>query len=101
MAQLFGDPGRTVVFVKAISDDPRQLHQVACLARERGRRLLLISSRRWPRLHTRHVDDILGRPAQTWRFDDWWAVAYETNRVEGCPSSVDTGDTPTRPGERG
>jgi hypothetical protein len=89
-AQLFGDPARTVVFVKAISDDPRQLQQVACLARERGRRLLLISSRRWPRLQTTHVDDILGRPAQTWRFGDWWAVAYETEGVAGClPTTAD------------
>jgi hypothetical protein len=83
-AQLFGDPGRMVVFVKAISDDPRQLQQVACLARERGRRLLLVSSRRWPRLQTDHVDDILGRPTQTWRFGGWWAVAYETEGVSGC-----------------
>jgi hypothetical protein len=84
IAQLFGHPGRLVVFVRGISDDPRQLQQVACLARERGRRLLLISSRRWPRVQTAHVDAILGRPDQTWRFDDWWGVAYETSGVEGC-----------------
>jgi hypothetical protein len=84
VAQLFGDPERMVVFVKGISDDPRQLKEVACLARERGRRLLLISSRRWLRIQTALVDDVLGRPAQTWRFGDWWAVAYETDGVEGC-----------------
>jgi hypothetical protein len=84
IAQLFGHPRRVVVFVKGISDDPRQLQQVACLSRDRDRRLLLVSSRRWPRLQTAHVDAILGRPEQTWRFGDWWAVAYETSGVEGC-----------------
>jgi hypothetical protein len=87
IAQLFGNPRRVVVFVKGISDDPRQLQQVACLARGRGRRLLLISSRRWPRVETTHVDAILGRPDQTWRFGEWWAVAYLTSGVEGCPAS--------------
>jgi hypothetical protein len=87
LAQLFGDPERMVVFVKGIPDDRRQLKEVACLARERGRRLLLISSRRWLRIQTSLVDDVLGRPAQTWRFGGWWAVAYETDGVEGCGSS--------------
>jgi hypothetical protein len=96
-AQLFGDPGRMVVFVKGISDDPHQLQEIACLARERGRRLLLISSRRWPRLQTKHVDDILGRPAQTWRFGGWWAVAYETDGAEGCSPAQPA----NRPGARG
>ncbi len=96
-AQLFGDPGRMVVFVKGISDDPRQLQEVACLAREHGRRLLLTSSRAWPRLQTGHVDHILGRPAQTWRFGDWWAVAYETDGVEGCSPA----QSANRPGARG
>jgi hypothetical protein len=89
VAQLFGDPERMVVFVKGIPDDSRQLKEVACLARERGRRLLLISSRRWRRIQTSQVDDVLSRPAQTWRFGGWWAVAYETDGVEGCGSSVD------------
>jgi hypothetical protein len=91
IAQLFGDPDRMVVFVKGIPDDPRQLKEVACLARERGRRLLLLSSRRWRRIQTPVVDEVLGRPAQTWRFGGWWAVAYETDGVEGCSSVDDPG----------
>jgi hypothetical protein len=83
-AQLFGDPKRIVVFIKGVSDDPRQLEQVACLARERGRRLLLVSSRRWPRLQTDQVTAILGQPEQRWRFGSWWAVVYATDEVEGC-----------------
>jgi hypothetical protein len=89
-AQLFGDPERMVVFVKGISDDRQQLQEVACLARERGRPLLLISGRRWPRLQTRHVDDILGRPDRTWRIGSWWAVVYETDAVEGCRPGDET-----------
>ena len=91
-AQLFGHPNRLVVFVKGISDDRAQLHQVSCLARERGRRLLLISSRHWPRQQTDHVDDVLGRPAQTWRFGSWWAVTYETDEVESCSSPAGSPD---------
>jgi hypothetical protein len=84
VAQLFGDPERMVVFVKGIPDDRGQLREVACLAREHGRPVLLTSSRRWPRIQTAVVDDVLGRPARTWRFGDWWAVVYETDGVEGC-----------------
>jgi hypothetical protein len=86
VALLFGDPDRMVVFVRGISDDSRQLKEVACLAREHGRRLLLISSRRWMRIQTPLVDEVLRRPAQTWRFGGWWAAAYETDGVEGCGS---------------
>ena len=75
-----------VALTQRESEVLRQLKEVACLARERGRRLLLLSSRRWQRIQTSVVDEILGRPAQTWRFGGWWAVAYETEGVEGCPS---------------
>lgn len=81
IAQLFGAPERLAVFVKGIPDDAVQLRQVACLARDHGRPLLLVSSREWPRMQTSHVDEILGRPSRTWRFDDWWAIAYETEGV--------------------
>jgi len=84
IAQLFGDPRRLAVFVKGIPDDAAQLQQVACLARERNRPLLLISSRRWARLQTDTVSRILGRPEQTWRFGEWWAVVYGTEGVGGC-----------------
>ncbi|MGD8894504.1 MAG: hypothetical protein PVJ73_00565 [Acidobacteriota bacterium] len=96
-AQLFGHPERMVVFVKGIPDDREQLQEVSCLAREHGRRLLLVSSRRWPRLQTDNVSGILGRPAQTWRFGDWWAVAYETDGVEGCSPSAGPSDESAAP----
>ena len=86
IAQLFGDPERMAVFVKGIPDDPRQLREVSCLARERGRPVLLISARDWSRLQSPHVDEILGRPSRTWRFGEWWAVAYDTGDVE-CGST--------------
>jgi hypothetical protein len=86
IAQLFGDPERMAVFVKGIPDDPRQLREVSCLARERGRPVLLISARDWSRLQSPHVDEILGRPSRTWRFGEWWAVAYDTGDVE-CGSA--------------
>ena len=94
IAQLFGDPGRMAVFVKGIPDDPRQLREVSCLARERGRPVLLISARDWPRLQSPHVDEILGRPSRTWHFGEWWAVAYETDDVECGPASRSREETP-------
>lgn len=80
IAQLFGDPARTVVYLKAFSDDPRLIEQTRELARERGRRLLLISSRRYDRLLTPAIADRLGRPAQVWRFGDWWALDFDVAR---------------------
>ena len=92
IAQLFGDPERMAVFVKGIPDDPKQLREVSCLARERGRPVLLISAREFSRLQSPHVDEILGRPSRTWRFDDWWAVAYDTDDVGcGAESTAETG----------
>ena len=91
IAQLFGDPERMAVFVKGIPDDPRQLREVSCLARERGRPVLLISARDWPRLQFPHVDEILGRPSRTWRFGEWWAVAYDTGDVECGPAGPQAG----------
>ena len=88
IAQLFGDPERMAVFVKGIPDDPRQLREVSCLARERGRPVLLISARDWSRLQSPHVDEILGRPSRTWRFGEWWAVAYDTRDVECGPAGA-------------
>jgi hypothetical protein len=76
IAQLFGDPGRIVVYLKGIPDDPGLLEEVRALAAERGRPVLLLSSRRWERIQTPSVGQILGPPARTWRFGEWWAVEY-------------------------
>jgi hypothetical protein len=94
MAQLFGDRDRMVVFVKGIPDDAVQLREVACLAWQHGRRVLLISARRWSRIQTPTVTEILGRPGQTWRFGGWWAVAYDADRPEGCGSVAEVGRGP-------
>ena len=83
VAQLFGDPARLLVYAKGLSDDPRLLRQLATLSRERGRPLLLSSSRRWERLQTPAVDAILGHPQRTWRFGDWWLVEYEPPAAGG------------------
>jgi hypothetical protein len=77
IAQLFGDPARMVVYARKVVDDPARLRQMAELAREQGRPLLLLSSRRWERLHTPAVEAAFGRPRHTWQFGAWSAVEYE------------------------
>ena len=77
IAQLFGDPARVAVYLKALPDDPGQLAEVQALAAGRGRPVLLLSGRRWERLQTDAVAEILGPPRRTWRFGDWWAVEYQ------------------------
>ena len=76
IAQLFGDPARMVVYARRVVDDPARLRQMAELAREKGRPLLLLSSRRFERLHTEAVEAAFGRPQHTWQFGSWWAVEY-------------------------
>jgi len=76
IAQLFGDPARMVAYARRVVDDPARLRQMADLAREQGRPLLLLSSRRWDRLHTPAVEAAFGRPLHTWQFGSWWAVEY-------------------------
>ena len=80
IAQLFGDPQRMLVYLRAAPDEPERLAQLRDLARERGRALLLLSGRRWERLHTPEVEAVLGRPERTWQFGSWWAVEYVTSR---------------------
>jgi hypothetical protein len=65
-----------VVYARRVVDDPARLRQLAELAREQGRPLLLLSSRRWERLHTPAVEAAFGRPRHTWQFGSWWAVEY-------------------------
>jgi hypothetical protein len=77
IAQLFGDPARMVVYVRRVVDDPGRLRQLAQLAQQQKRALLLVSSRRWDRLHTPAVEAALGRPLHTWQFGSWWAVEYQ------------------------
>jgi len=76
IAQLFGDPARMVVYARRVSDDPARLRQLAELARAQRRPLLLLSSRRFERLHTPAVEAAFGRPLHTWQFGAWWAVEY-------------------------
>ena len=76
IAQLFGDPARMLVYSRRVMDDPDRLRQMADLAREKGRPLLLVSSRRWDRLHTPAVEAAFGRPRHTWQFGSWRAVEY-------------------------
>ncbi len=76
IAQLFGDPARMVVYARRVGDDPARLREMAELARAQDRPLLLVSSRRWERLHTPAVEAAFGRPQGTWQFGSWWAVLY-------------------------
>jgi hypothetical protein len=76
IAQLFGDRRRAVLYLKGLPDDEARLWQVRALARERGRPLLLLSSRRPERVQTPQLERALGRPSRAWRFGDWWALEY-------------------------
>lgn len=82
VAQLFGDPARTVVYLRALSEDPVQLAQVRELARSRGRPLLMIGSRRWERFQTPAVAALIGSPSRRWPFGEWWVAEYP---VPGAP----------------
>lgn len=84
-AQLFGDPGRMVVYARRAVEDPERLRQVRDVARASGRPVLLFSSRRWDRLHTPEVEAVLGPPRRTWRFGSWWAVEYDPVRSASPP----------------
>jgi hypothetical protein len=84
-AQLFGDRERMVVYARRAVEDPARLREVAELARGAHRPILLVSSRRWDRLHTPEVEAVLGRPERTWRFGSWWAVEYVTARSPSPP----------------
>jgi hypothetical protein len=87
IGQLFGDPGRMLVYLRAAPDDPPRLEQFREVARTHGRPLLLISARRWERLHTPEVERVLGPPLRSWRFGTWWAVEYD-------PSLTSAGRSP-------
>ena len=76
IAQLFGDPARMLVYARKVVDDEARLREMAELAREQGRPVLLLSSRRFERLHTPAVEAAFGRPQHTWQFGSWWAVEY-------------------------
>jgi hypothetical protein len=80
IAQLFGDRARMVVYTRRVMDDPARLRQLADLARATGRGVLLVSSRRWDRLHTPAVESQLGPPRRSWQYGDWWAVDYRPPR---------------------
>jgi hypothetical protein len=86
IAQLFGDPRRMLVYLRAAPDDPVRLGQFRDLARDHDRSLLLISSRRWERLHTAEVEHVLGPPVRTRRFGAWWAVEYGPSLTSSSPS---------------
>jgi hypothetical protein len=85
IAQLFGDPARMLVYLRAAPDDRAQLERLRDVARAHGRSVLLISARRWERVQTPQVDEALGRPRRSWPFGRWRAVEYET-RISPGPS---------------
>ncbi len=76
IAQLFGDPARAVVYLKALPDDERRLRETRRLAGEIGRPLLVVSSRRPERFETPELVAVLGQPAETHRFGEWRAILY-------------------------
>jgi hypothetical protein len=76
IAQLFGDPARAVVYLKALPDDERRLRETRRLADEIGRPLLLVSSRRRERFFTPELVGVLGEPDEIHRFGDWRAILY-------------------------
>ena len=85
IAQLFGDRDRMILYMRGATDDPARLRQARDLARAVGRPLVLLSSRRWERLHTPEVEAVLGRPERTWQLGSWWAVEYVTSTSPSPP----------------
>jgi hypothetical protein len=79
IAQLFGDPARMLVYLRAAPDDRAQLERLRDVARAHGRPVLLISSRRWERLQTPAVEEALGRPERSWQFGSWRALEYDSS----------------------
>ena len=69
--------------MRGAPDDPRRLEEARALARERGRKVLLISSRRWERVQTPAVETTLGRPVRIWQRGTWWAVEYDPKDRDG------------------
>ncbi len=83
IAQLFGDPARMVVYLRAVSTEPAALREFRDVALARGRPLLMIGSRRWERFETPAVVTLLGTPAQRWTFGEWWVAEYA---LPGAPA---------------
>jgi hypothetical protein len=91
VAQLFGDPARMVVYLRALSEDPVQLAQVRELAREHGRPLLMVGSRRWERFQTPSLAALVGEPSRRWTFGEWWVAEYP---VPGAPQATSASPRP-------
>jgi hypothetical protein len=85
IAQLFGDPARAVVYLKALPDDAGRLRETRRLASEIGRPLLLVTSRRPQRFETPDLLSVLGEPAEIHRFGEWRAVLYAPAPPELTP----------------
>ena len=83
IAQLFGDPARMIVYLRAAPDDVAELERYRDVAAAHGRPVLLVSARRWERVQTPAVERVLGPPLRSWRFGSWWAVEY--GRARGDP----------------
>jgi hypothetical protein len=77
IAQLFGDRERMLVYVRSAPDDRVELDRLHEVATAHGRRVLLISSRRWDRLQTPAAAEALGRPGRSWQFGSWRALEYD------------------------
>jgi hypothetical protein len=83
IAQLFGDPARMLVYRRAAPDDRPRLERFREVALAHGRGVLLISARRWERVHTPIVESVLGPPLRSWPFGDWRAVEYDPSVSSG------------------
>jgi hypothetical protein len=83
IAQLFGDPARMLVYLRAAPDDRPRLERFREVALAHGRGLLLISARRWERVQTPVVESVLGPPLRSWPFGDWRAVEYDPSVSSG------------------
>ena len=86
IAQLFGDPARMLVYLRAAPDDGLELERFRDVARAHGRPVLLISARRWERLQTPQVGKALGPPLRSWEFGSWRAVEYDRSLSPEVPS---------------
>ena len=75
IAHLFGARDQAVLFSRRFPEDPGMLAYARAAADAQGRGVLIVT-RRFDKLQTEAMGEVLGPPRATHDFGDWWAVEY-------------------------